>query len=84
MEVLLNSRAPEGKEENVNMLHSLEIPELLGHQLSALYKVLNCEQTLTAMIKTISVFGMPFYIPPSCCQALQLSQGVINNINIRS
>lgn len=78
MEVLLNTGAPEGKQENVNTLHCLKIPELWGHQLSALHKVLNFEQTLTAKIQNISIFCMPFYTLPCCCQALELSYGVVN------
>lgn len=79
MEVLLNTGAPKGKQENVNTLHCLKIPELWGHQLSALHKVQSCEQTVTAKIQKLSIFCMPFSIFPLCCQALQLSYGVINS-----
>jgi len=42
MEILLNTGAPKSKQENINTLPCLKIPELWGHQLSALHKVLNC------------------------------------------
>lgn len=55
---------------DVSTLHCFKIAELWGHQLSALHKVLNCEQILTPKIQNTSIFCMPFYTLPWCSQAL--------------